>query len=77
MYPYVLPTASPSSLIYLFIRIQLRPNLLNLLPLLLGCLAILPRPLKPLCSQTHGNVVFRLGTISSDFPEESACVAFF
>lgn len=59
-----------------FILIQFLPHLLDLLPLLLGRLAIQPRPLKPLRPQAHVDFVFRFRTVASYFPEEAAGVAF-
>ena len=60
-----------------FVLIQLLPHLLYLLPLLLGRLAILLRPLESQAAQAHVDFVFRVGTIARHFPEEALVVAFF
>lgn len=65
------PTHHPS-----FIRIQLGPDLLNMLALLLRRLAILARPLEPQPAQTHVDFVLGVGAVPGYFPQEAARVAF-
>lgn len=63
--------------INLFVLIQLLPTLLYPLALLLRRLAIQSRPLKALRSQAHIDFIFGVGAVPRDFPDESACMAFF
>jgi len=60
-----------------FVLVQLLPHLLYLLPLLLGRLAILLRPLESQAAQAHVDFVFRVGAIPGYFPDEAAVMAFF
>jgi hypothetical protein len=59
-----------------FIRINLRPHLLYALPLLLGLLPVLRRPLEAQPPQAHVDLVLCVGAVARYFPEEAACVAF-
>jgi hypothetical protein len=59
-----------------FIRIQLRPHLLDLIALLFRLLPILRRALEALRPQAHVHFIFRVGAVAGDFPEEATGVAF-
>lgn len=59
------------------VRIQLGPDFLNVLPLLLRRLAVLPCPLQSQTPQTHVHSVLCVGAVPGYFPQEAAGVAFF
>jgi hypothetical protein len=57
------------------ILINLGPDLLDMLALLFGRLAVQPRALEPQPAQTHVDFVFGVGAVAGDFPDEAARVA--
>jgi hypothetical protein len=59
------------------ILINLSPDLLDMLPLLLRYLPIHGRSVKPLCPQAEIDFMFRIRAVSEHFPHESASVTFF
>lgn len=59
-----------------FVRIQLRPHLVDMRPLLLSRLAILPCLLQSQTAQTHVDFVLGVGAVAGYFPEEATGVAF-